>query len=72
MTPSACEAAPLPKLEEEKYLEKADMIIQRRADGNVVALPGGRTFGHVHGHTEEKYASLLTLPNTDSVSCAPR
>ena len=25
----ACEAAPLPKLEEEKYLEKADMIIQR-------------------------------------------
>ncbi|MFQ7549490.1 MAG: DUF2264 domain-containing protein [Blautia marasmi] len=54
----ACEAAPLPELEGEKYLEKADMIIQRRAAGNVVALPGGRTFGHVHGHTEEKYAKF--------------
>lgn len=53
-----CEAAPLPLLRSEKYLEKADMIIQRRAGGNVVALPGGRTFGHVHGHTEEKYAKF--------------
>ncbi|HWT76063.1 MAG TPA: DUF2264 domain-containing protein [Mobilitalea sp.] len=54
----SCEAAPLPKLEPQKYLAKADMIIQRRMDGNVVALPGGRTFSHVHTHTEEKYAKF--------------
>lgn len=54
----SCEAAPLPAMEEQKYLPKANMIIQRRKDGNVVALPGGRTFSHVHTHTEEKYAKF--------------
>ncbi|HIU74458.1 MAG TPA: DUF2264 domain-containing protein [Candidatus Pelethocola excrementipullorum] len=54
----ACEAAPLPWMESQKYLEKADMIIQRRGDGNVVALPGGRTLSHIHTHTEEKYAKF--------------
>lgn len=54
----SCEAAPLPVMDKRKYLPKADMIIQRRKDGNVVALPGGRTFFHVHTHTEEKYAKF--------------
>lgn len=53
-----CEAAPLPRMESQKYLEKADMIIQRRGDGNVVSLPGGRTLSHIHTHTEEKYAKF--------------
>lgn len=53
-----CEAAPLPHMEERKYIPKADMIIQRRKDGNVVALPGGRTLPHVHTHTEEKYGKF--------------
>lgn len=53
-----CEPAPLPQMESQKYLEKADMIIQRMGDGNVVALPGGRTLSHIHTHTEEKYAKF--------------
>lgn len=52
-----CEISRLPELEPQKYLEKADMIIQRRI-GNVVAFPGGRTLSHVHTHTEEKYAKF--------------
>lgn len=54
----SCEAAPLPALEERKHLHKADMIIQRRKDNNVVALPGGRIYSHVHTHTEEKYCKF--------------
>lgn len=53
-----CDPAPLPQMESQKYLEKADMIIQRMGDGNVVALPGGRTLSHIHTHTEEKYAKF--------------
>ena len=54
----SCEVAPLPELESQKWLEKADMIIQRRSNGNVIALTGGRLYPHVHGHTEEKYAKF--------------
>jgi len=53
-----CEAAPLPKMESQKHFSKADMIIQRRKDGNVVAYPGGRVYPHLHSHTEEKYAKF--------------
>lgn len=54
----SCEAAPLPKLSKQKWLKKADMLIQRRKDGNVVALPGGNRHPHEHGHTEEKYGKF--------------
>jgi len=53
-----CKASPLPELDEIKFLSHADMIIQRRKNGNVIAFPGGRLFGHVHGHTEEKYSKF--------------
>lgn len=52
------QAANLPVLEKQKLLRKADMIIQRRENGNVVALPGGRLLERVHTHTEEKYAKF--------------
>lgn len=54
----SCEAVQLPAMEKRKYLSKADMIIQRRKDGNVIAFPGGRTLSHIHTHTEEKYAKF--------------
>ncbi|TAH75165.1 MAG: DUF2264 domain-containing protein [Anaerolineaceae bacterium] len=54
----SCTAEPLPAMEENKFLPKADMIIQRRKDKNVVALPGGRIYAHSHTHTEEKYAKF--------------
>lgn len=54
----SCEAAPLPELELQKWLPKADMVMQRRKDGNVVAFPGGNPYPHGHGHTEEKYGKF--------------
>jgi hypothetical protein len=54
----SCEAVQLPAMEKRKYLSKADMIIQRRKDGNVIAFPGGRTLSHIQTHTEEKYAKF--------------
>lgn len=53
-----CEAAKLPELDTQKYLDKADMIVQRRKDGNVVALPGGHLVSHIHTHSEEKYTKF--------------
>lgn len=53
-----CKAQALPKLSKIKHLNNADMIIQRRSNGNVIAFPGGTKNGHVHGHTEEKYAKF--------------
>lgn len=50
-----CKAAPLPQMEELHYLPGVDMLIQRRAGGDVVAFPGRKTREHVHTHTEEKY-----------------
>ena len=51
------EIAPLPKLDQKKYLKHANMLIQR-GDGNVVALIPGRTFADGHSHTVEKYAKF--------------
>lgn len=73
------DCAPLPELEARKYLEHADMVIQR-GKGNVVALVPGRQKADGHSHTVEKYSkfaysskygfsimrSNLTLPE-----CAP-
>ena len=73
------DCAPLPELEARKYLEHADMVIQR-GEGNVVALVPGRQKADGHSHTVEKYSkfaysskygfsimrSNLTLPE-----CAP-
>jgi hypothetical protein len=53
-----CEAAKLPELDSQKYLAKADMIVQRRQNGNVVALPGGYLEAHKHAHSEEKYTKF--------------
>lgn len=49
--------APLPELDSLKYLEHANMLIQR-GDGNVVALVPGRTMADGHSHTIEKYAKF--------------
>lgn len=53
-----CEAAPLPPLDRQRRIVKADMIIQRCIDGKVVAFPGGNPHPHGHGHTEEKYSKF--------------
>ena len=49
--------APMPELDSLKYLEHANMLIQR-GDGNVVALVPGRTIADGHSHTIEKYAKF--------------
>lgn len=49
--------APLPELDSLKYLEHANMLIQR-GDGDVVALVPGRTMADGHSHTIEKYAKF--------------
>ncbi len=49
--------APLPELGSLKYLEHANMLIQR-GDGNVVALVPGRTMADGHSHTIEKYGKF--------------
>lgn len=54
----SCEAAPLPRLDRQRRIVKADMIIQRCTDGNVVVFPGGNPYPHGHGHTEEKYSKF--------------
>lgn len=51
------EAAPLPKLEKFRYLEHANMLIQRGED-QVVALVPGRTEADGHSHTIEKYSKF--------------
>lgn len=53
-----CEAEMLPQLVPQKYLKYGNMLIQRRADGNVISFPGGRKEPHLHAHTEEKYAKF--------------
>lgn len=52
------EALPLPKLEQQKCLKKARMIVQHMSDGNAVILPAGGLLGHIHTHTEEKYSKF--------------
>ena len=49
--------APLPKLDQKKYLKYANMIIQR-GDENVVALVPGRVKADGHSHTVEKYSKF--------------
>ena len=49
--------APLPELGSLKYLEHANMLIQR-GDGKVVALVPGRTMADGHSHTIEKYGKF--------------
>jgi len=51
------EAAPLPKLDEFRYLQHANMLIQRGED-HVVALVPGRTEADGHSHTIEKYSKF--------------
>ncbi len=51
------EPAPMPELENLKYLENAGMLLQR-GKGNVVALVPGRKFADGHSHTLEKYAKF--------------
>lgn len=51
------ETAPLPELDSLKYLEHANMLIQRGKE-NVVALVPGRTEADGHSHTIEKYAKF--------------
>lgn len=51
------ETAPLPALDSLRYLEHANMLIQRGKE-NVVALIPGRTQPDGHGHTMEKYAKF--------------
>lgn len=53
-----CQAEPLPELAPKKCLKYGNMIVQRRADGNVISFPGGRKESHLHAHTEEKYAKF--------------
>lgn len=48
---------PLPKLQKQRFLDCANMIIQRSGD-NVVALVPGRTQTDGHSHTIEKYSKF--------------
>ena len=50
-------AAPLPKLDRLREIDKADMLIHRY-DGDVVAYPGGVCEQYGHGHVPEKYAKF--------------
>ncbi len=51
------EAAPLPPLEKQKYLQNANMIVQH-SNGNAVMLVPGRTKADGHSHTIEKYSKF--------------
>lgn len=60
-----CEAAPLPELEPQKWLPKADMVMQRRKDGNVVAFPGEIPIRIVMDIQKRNTVNLLILRNMD-------
>lgn len=73
------EAAPLPELDPFKYLQHANMLVQR-GDHNVVALVPGRTEADGHSHTIEKYAKFaysskyafsIARSNVTLPECAP-
>ncbi len=73
------ECAPLPALEEKKYLEHAGMVIQRGKE-NVVALIPGRQQADGHSHTVEKYSKFaysskfgfsIMRSNLTLAECAP-
>ena len=73
------ECAPLPRLEPKKYLEHANMVIQR-GSGNVVALIPGRLQADGHSHTVEKYSKFayssrfgfsIMRSNVTLPECAP-
>lgn len=73
------EIAPLPRLEPKKYLEHANMLIQR-GGGNVVALIPGRLQADGHSHTVEKYSKFaystkfgfsIMRSNVTLAECAP-
>ena len=75
----AAECAPLPKLDERKYLEHAGMVIQRGKE-NVVALVPGRLVADGHSHTVEKYSKFaysskfgfsIMRSNVTLAECAP-
>ena len=75
----AAECAPLPKLDEIKYLEHAGMVIQRGKE-NVVALVPGRLVADGHSHTVEKYSKFaysskfgfsIMRSNVTLAECAP-
>lgn len=51
------EIAPMPKLERKKYLQHANMLIQR-GNGNVVALVPGSLKADGHSHGIEKYSKF--------------
>lgn len=54
----SAKAAPLPKLEAQKALPYADMLIQRRG-GDVLAYTPGVCERYGHGHVPEKYAKFV-------------
>lgn len=75
----AAECAPLPKLDERKYLEHAGMVLQRGKE-NVVALVPGRLVADGHSHTVEKYSKFaysskfgfsIMRSNVTLAECAP-
>ena len=75
----AAECAPLPKLDERKYLEHAGMVIQRGKE-NVVALVPGRLVADGHSQTVEKYSKFaysskfgfsIMRSNVTLAECAP-
>lgn len=75
----AAECAPLPKLDEKKYLEHAGMVLQRGKE-NVVALVPGRLVADGHSHTVEKYSKFaysskfgfsIMRSNVTLAECAP-
>ena len=51
------ETAPMPRLDRFRYLQHANMLMQRD-EGNVVALVPGRCEADGHSHTIEKYAKF--------------
>lgn len=75
----AAECAPLPELDEKKYLEHAGMVLQRGKE-NVVALVPGRLVADGHSHTVEKYSKFaysskfgfsIMRSNVTLAECAP-
>ena len=75
----AAECAPLPELDERKYLEYAGMVLQRGKE-NVVALVPGRLVADGHSHTVEKYSKFaysskfgfsIMRSNVTLAECAP-
>lgn len=52
------EARPLPPLAPLKAVPKADMLMQRRQEDDVIAYPAGVCERYGHGHVPEKYAKF--------------